>query len=1008
MRLAIAFIGCTLSGCLFDPDYKIGNCEVRCEDACPDGFDCRDGFCVDRDYAGACYEPLRIHAPSDVQQSGCEELVVPMGAEGGSGGALQWSVVGKLPDGFQLEHDDDEATLRAPSQALSDRTFASIVIEVRDGFGHSTSETVDVDIRHCAKAVTPAPEPLCEGVPVNIALKAKDGWGNYQWSIEGELPPGLELERDALVGTVDEAAAGSYPVVVTLRDVESAGADAEPRDEDTQQLTLEVRDCLRVSPAQQETVCVNDPYVEALEAQGGEPPYEWRVDNLPSDFSFDESTGVLEGSTSRVGPAKIAVRVRDANDEEFRYSYTLDVHPCPTMRPQAIVACEGDSVQLDLEADAHVGEPSWEKLRGPKWLRVAPRGQVTGTAQPGDDELVVLVSDDAGSRESSLPVAVRSKQDDACDELIPPDALPPACAGQKYEHRLLASDASAAWYPKQADEWPSWLTLDDNGLLHGVAPASAQPLDIPLGVGLIADGSPLQFNNYRLRIRPTCKFLFVGAQLGAERLFLGDLRQGIWPDPLPPKDLSAALPESFDVGLFEPSPDGAKVAFVATGREQSASDQLLLAGTRADIEVPEGVLEIPNLATVQRLAWSLDSSVLAVMYLSQSDDAFVTTIGFSGAEPLHNADIPLQGLAVQELMWLGPRLCYPEGFDAPPVAGTEPNAAGLFCHDVDENGSLGTAHVARAQWADDFNESGGLDYVVSGNEMFLYMMPGVSDPFIGHYYYDDGVTSWNQPAYYGIPDPSFTWLAQPGTALQRDQEHPEVSVFEIAPETQTYGDVFEGNGTATDCHRVDAWENKGAALGCRDDAGLRIALIDDEGAVSRTQSVADSADFLENGMRKAFTTGASWFVYATMSGTVRVVDLSGDDWVSTVALDDASDGVDLAPLPSSSQLLVHSGKLLRLVDLQSGDVEILGDDLKKPNTCGADFRIYGPHAWCGGPWLPSVVSLPSDGSGAVFPHRDGVLYSVDMAGGVPAAATAVSDAIVTCRDGCDDRVKFVP
>jgi hypothetical protein len=201
-------------------------------------------------------------------------------------------------------------------------------------------------------------------------------------------------------------------------------------------------------------------------------------------------------------------------------------------------------------------------------------------------------------------------------------------------------------------------------------------------------------------------------------------------------------------------------------------------------------------------------------------------------------------------------------------------------------------------------------------------------------------------------------------------------------------------------------------LGCRDDVGLRIALLDAAGGVARVESVADSGDFLGAANRKAFTVGASWFVYATMDGTLRVVDLSAQEWVSALAPGDVGGDVgaevDLAPLQLGSQLLVHSGKLLRWADLATGQAATLGDDLPSPHSCGADFTIAGPHQWCGGPWLPRLFALPRDQSGVVFPDRQGKLFSVDMAAGTPAAAAAVSDSVVTCRVGCEGVLEFVP
>src|SRR5690606_21427173 len=108
-----------------------------------------------------------------------------------------------------------------------------------------------------------------------------------------------------------------------------------------------------------------------------------------------------------------------------------------------------------------------------------------------------------------------------------------------------------------------------------------------------------------------------------------------------------------------------------------------------------GTLELPNVVTIEQMAWSPDASVLALMYLDASGDKYLVSVGLLGAQPVYNEAVSLTTLDVQELVWLGPQLCYSEGFSAPPVEGSDESLAGLFCHAVGQGGELGPATSLR-------------------------------------------------------------------------------------------------------------------------------------------------------------------------------------------------------------------------------------------------------------------------------------------------------------------------
>ncbi|MEM7674601.1 MAG: putative Ig domain-containing protein, partial [Myxococcota bacterium] len=145
-------------------------------------------------------------------------------------------------------------------------------------------------------------QPYCDPEPV--ALFSNGGVAPYTWT--ATVPPGLQLSEAGLLCGIP-AMAGRYTVVVSVRD--SFGQL------DTTSIFIDVRtnDEVAVRTTVLPDGTVDAPYAAIVEAFGGEPPYEWRLElgALPEGMSIS-SSGDLTGRPAVVGRSPFVVEVADA------------------------------------------------------------------------------------------------------------------------------------------------------------------------------------------------------------------------------------------------------------------------------------------------------------------------------------------------------------------------------------------------------------------------------------------------------------------------------------------------------------------------------------------------------------------------------------------------------------------------------------------------------------------------------------------------------------------------
>jgi len=171
------------------------------------------------------------------------------------------------------------------------------------------------------------------GSPYSVTLAAIGGKQPYSWSVGGELPPGLALEGDKIVGV--PRTSGNWRFEVSAADKQSAVA-AQPVDisiKSTPILTEADLKPVAVMTKEPPAARVDNPYELILAANGGVPPYTWSVANsrLPAGLMLDPKTGVISGTPEQAQAAGFSVVARDSRGAvSGKTELTMAVDPAET------------------------------------------------------------------------------------------------------------------------------------------------------------------------------------------------------------------------------------------------------------------------------------------------------------------------------------------------------------------------------------------------------------------------------------------------------------------------------------------------------------------------------------------------------------------------------------------------------------------------------------------------------------------------------------------------------
>ena len=232
-----------------------------------------------------------------------------------------WSIVaGALPPGLALGAGDGLIT-GSPAGAGS----YSFTVQALIADGRSDTKALTIEVRN-RLTVTGSGDLETRvartevGVAFEGGLFAAGGFGTYTWSVEGDLPFGLELGEDGTIsGKPTEA--GTYRFTVSVTDAESRRALYATR--------LIVAERLAIKSAILKPGKVGRFMSRKVATFGGVGPITTKLKQgpLPRGIFFDRLSGIFVGTPTRAGTWKIRVEVIDSLGVKATRTVVLVVRP---------------------------------------------------------------------------------------------------------------------------------------------------------------------------------------------------------------------------------------------------------------------------------------------------------------------------------------------------------------------------------------------------------------------------------------------------------------------------------------------------------------------------------------------------------------------------------------------------------------------------------------------------------------------------------------------------------
>ncbi len=217
-----------------------------------------------------------------------------------------WSIVaGTLPAGLMLGASDGVIS-GSPGVPGS----YSFTVQAMIADGRSDKKVLTIQVRERlvlagAGALKTRVARTEVGIAFDGGLFATGGFGIYIWSVDGELPPGLELDTEGTISGRPKVA-GTYRFTVSVTDAESRRATFAAR--------IVVAERLAIARTVLKPGKVGRFLSRKVATFGGIGPMTTKVKRgpLPRGIFFDRLAGIFVGTPKKAGTWKIRVEVIDS------------------------------------------------------------------------------------------------------------------------------------------------------------------------------------------------------------------------------------------------------------------------------------------------------------------------------------------------------------------------------------------------------------------------------------------------------------------------------------------------------------------------------------------------------------------------------------------------------------------------------------------------------------------------------------------------------------------------
>jgi formylglycine-generating enzyme required for sulfatase activity len=372
-----------------------------------------------------------------------------------------WSIEsGELPEGLDLDEETGAIT-GMPEEAKT----SHFTVQATNATGYDTKQ-LTIIITGIGGGF--APEITTEDLPGGTVGTAYSetleatGDDPITWSIEGELPEGLELDEETgeIFGTPDEAGTSHFTVIAT----NAAGDNAK-------QLSIAIASIDGGTAPDITTESLPDgamgkAYNHTLTATGDDP-ITWTIDigTLPAGLGLNEETGAITGTPTTGGESHFTVKAHNGAGSGAK-DFTIKIIAPPTITtdslPIGILTVAYNHTLTATEAPV-----TWS-LDGvallPNGLRLdGATGEISGTPEVvGTSTFTVKATNAAGSVTKQLSITIYRSA-----PTIITASLPGGIEGTEYSQTLEATGVTPITWSLYYQTLPLGLTLAADGTISG-------------------------------------------------------------------------------------------------------------------------------------------------------------------------------------------------------------------------------------------------------------------------------------------------------------------------------------------------------------------------------------------------------------------------------------------------------------------------------------------------------------------------------------------------------------
>lgn len=330
--------------------------------------------------------------------------------------------------------------------------------------------------------------PLPIEEPISIGFSANGGEGKLKWDVRWiSKIPGIDAQIDNAAGTCclmgTATTEGQFDIQVIVCD-ETDATDQHQFHGQTRALAVP----LRITSARLPEGTFSQPYVAHFVAEGGRPPYKWKIQwqaSPPPGLTVIPEEGRIAGTPTYLGEYPFLVTLEDAVGTQKQASGNFVVVPPPCspflVGDRLPAATVGQLFEATLCAGGLIADTQWTVSGAPPWLRWENTGQVAchlSATPPESGSWNITVA-------LSVTVPVRTQSGESVREIgkasrvltlnVSPRSIPPlkfiephppmAVQNQPYEYRFVAEGGDQPVRFTFTGELPKSIITDANGII---------------------------------------------------------------------------------------------------------------------------------------------------------------------------------------------------------------------------------------------------------------------------------------------------------------------------------------------------------------------------------------------------------------------------------------------------------------------------------------------------------------------------------------------------------------